>query len=89
MWLTEKDPDEEGRYFPPVNTNQISAILIGKNKNDGDKITTHYIQFVLPENKFTSWVKWNFDKKENRDEYFNKICEKLPKVDLGLTEVSL
>lgn len=78
MWIIEDAPS--GSPFWPINIDKLSYISDGKDDRQ------YYIKFHLDEDKRVMWM---FEKEKDRNEYLNKIRQKLPKLDLGIDTVSL
>ena len=90
-WLVEKSPEEK-REFLPINLDNVTTITKDYNSRTHDKGETTYtyaVKFEFNSAKGDQWVKWWFDDKDTRDKYYNKILEKLPRLDLGIGELSL
>lgn len=85
MWLVEKDP--YGKQFRPININGLIYIYIGKDP-DNYNSKFYYIEFGSVNSK-VHWLKWWFTNETDRDEYYKRILEKLPQLDLGLNSISL
>ena len=87
MWLVERDPDREPgkkdipEFFSPINLDKLIKISREKHKE-----REYYgISFKM---KGTN-INWWFYEEETREKYLEKIYEKLPRLDLGVNDISL
>jgi len=84
MWLIEKDPNDEfqKKYFPLINTNKIIGIITtNENGNNIQYCIKFYCEGIN--------LKWCFHKEKDRNNYFEKIIKKLPKLELNINDISL
>jgi len=92
MWLIEKNPSNED-WFKPINTRNLLYIRPESDKDDSEDPYHYAITFKF--NTTTShhhslfWVKWRFKTEKERDKYLMKIYEKLPKIELGINDITL
>jgi hypothetical protein len=96
MWLIEKKPGNEEENFLPVNLDNV--IYISKDKNEEDELeegelVEWAIQFNfivnISQDSRIAWAKWWFSDEKIRDKYYLKILEKLPRLDLGIDDITL
>ncbi len=86
MWIVETPPDEN-RVFHPVNLDHVAYI-------DKDSKTESFaIKFVLDygtgTNTSSQWIKWWFSQEHVRDEWLEKLKQKLPRLDFGINDITL
>jgi len=91
MWLVEKSREDLGEFLP-INLDNV--VYIEKDyKNNSKNIMSYAIKFVFVFSDGNSggkqWVKWWFVTKEARDNYLQKIHDKLPRLNLGIDEITL
>ena len=91
MWLVEEPLDDN--EFLPVNLDNIMYIQPNDNegrvKNNKDQRLQYCIQFSFVSSGNSKWIKWWFDKESDRDCYLEKIHAKLPRLDIGVNDISL
>ena len=86
MWLIEKITDSEN-YFLPINLEHVTDI--SKSKGNGNYYISFHYNFVEGAQRNQFYERWEFEKKEIRNDYFEKILESLPRLDLGFNKVTL
>ena len=79
MWIIEKDPGTN-QQFSPINLDLIVRIR---------KSWQHESYGITFERDSETEITWLFDIELNRDKYFDAILTKLPRLNLGIDQISL
>ena len=88
MWLVEKSPTP-GRIFFPVNLDNVAWIDTDESESGKASAICFNFIFTSGHDNGKQWIKWWFDDKEQRNKYLNKIHEALPKINLGIDDITL
>jgi hypothetical protein len=87
MWLIEKSPDKY--TFIPINTTNVAYIDLTESEREKEKTISFAIKFCFIHTDNSKWIKWWFTDKEDRDKYYEKIRNKLPRIELGVDDITL
>lgn len=82
MWLIEKSPDTN-EFFIAVNIEKLQYI---DKEFDASEEFKFCIEFTYDDG---DWINWEFKKEKVRDQYYDSMMKKLPRLNIEVDSVSL